>query len=301
MPKRNRGFYFALSNEVNIMIRDWKDTTIKRFLKEGRGQGEQASYRPWLQVQDIASQGRSTRVFGNLTTRRVHHLLSDLQLNYFYLLEFDDQVIDIREQYPLLDFHEMGISIDQGLEKKLFDAKTKVPHVFTISFLVTRVDRNHNLFYEARVIKASSELEKKATLERLELQRRYFEKKNIDFGIITEKEINIQLSRNIGWALTAYDLQDYPELVRNYEFLKTDLLQYLSVFKDVSFQHIFAKLEKSYQLNEGMCLILFKHLIATKMITMELNRKIELTKKVEEYNVQVSEKLLGGENHAVIG
>lgn len=280
------------------MIRDWNDTTIKRFLKEGRGMGEKSSYRPWLRVQDISSRGRTTRTF-SYKLDRVINLLSDLQLYYYYLLEFDERVLDIREQYPLLDFHELNIPIDHGLEKKLFNAKTKVPHIFTVSFLVTRIDSNNNHYYEARVIKTSSELEKKATLERLELQRRYFERKNIDFGIVTEKEINKQLARNIGWVLTAYDLQDYPELMGNLEFLKADMLKFLSSETEKTFQSIFTRLERVYQLSEGMGLILFKHLIATKEITMDMNQKIELNKKIENYNVRVPKVKLDGENHAI--
>ena len=280
------------------MIRDWNDSTIKRFLKEGRGQGEGATYKSWLQVQDISSQGRSTRTY-SYKSQRVIHLLSDLQLYYWYLLEFDEQVIDVREQYPLLNFQELNIQMDKELEKKLFNVKTNVPHVFTISFMVKRLHANKKPYHEARMIKMSSELEKKATIERLELLRRYFKERNIDFGIVTEKEINKKLARNIGWVLTAYDLQDYPELIGNLEFLKVDMLNLLSSNTEKTFQNVFSKLEKSYQLNEGMGLILFKHLVATKQIIMDMSKKIELNKKIEIYNVRVPQKKLSGENHAV--
>lgn len=279
------------------MIREWNDTTIKRFLKEGRGQGQGATYKPWLQVQDISSQGRSTRTFSN-KSQRVVHLLSDLQLYYWYMLEFDERVVDVKEQYPLLDFHDMNIPVDKELEKKLFNTKTDVPHVFTISFLVTRVDENNNLLYEARVIKSSSELGKKANICRLELQRRYFEKKQIDFGIVTEKDINKQLARNLGWILTAYDIQDYPELVGNLPFLKKDLSHQLSDQSE-TFQRIFQRIEKSYQLDEGMGLILLKHLVATKQIKMDLERVIDVTRKIEEFHVQPLIIETDGENHAV--
>lgn len=289
---------FALSKRGGEMIREWNDTTIKRFLKEGRGQGEGSEYKPWLRVQDIASQGRSTRIY-SYKLQRVIHLLSDLQLYYWYLLEFDNEgVLDVREQYPLLDFHELNIPVDQELEKKLFNTKTNVPHVFIVPFMVTRIDQNGNSFYEARVIKSSTELSKKATIDRLELQRRYFEKKQIDFGIVTEKDINKQLARNIGWVLTAYDIQDYPELVGNYSFLKNDLLDYLTNPTD-TLQRVFQRIENSYQLDEGMGLILFKHLVATREIRMDLDRKIDLTKSVEKYRVQFPSVETDGENHAV--
>ena len=41
--------------------------------------------------------------------------------------------------------------------------------------------------YIARSVKAASELERKTTLEKLEMERRYWEVKSIDWSIITEK------------------------------------------------------------------------------------------------------------------
>ncbi|ADU28505.1 heteromeric transposase endonuclease subunit TnsA [Evansella cellulosilytica] len=280
------------------MIREWNETTINRFLKEKRGQGMGKDYKPWLQVQDIASKGRSTRIFGH-TTQRVHHLLSDLQLYYFYFLEFDNDVADIREQYPLLDFHDMNIQVDEELTKKLFDKKTQVPHIFTVSFLVTRKGENGEPYYQARIIKQSHELEKSATLQRIELQRRYFEKKGIDFGIVTEKEINKQLARNIGWVLNSYDIQDYPILTSNLVHLKRDMVQCLSNKYD-TFQGVFSRLERGYSLDEGLGLILFKHLIANKEISMDLTKKIYLTSSIENYQVEVVGKN-GGDNRYAVG
>jgi hypothetical protein len=279
------------------MIREWKDETIKRFLKEGRGQGEGSVYKPWLQVQDISSRGRSTRIFSN-TSKRVIHILSDLQLYYYNLLEFDTGVVDIQENYPLLNLHDFDIPMDQELTKKLYNPKTKVPHILTVSFLITRIDRNNKPYHVARVIKASTELEKKSTIERLELQRRYFEKKNIDFGIVTEKEINKQVARNVGWALTAYDLQDYPQLVSNLAYLKADMLKLLSNPTEILL-NVFGKIENSYQLEEGMAMVLFKHLVATKQLVMDLDKKIETSKNVKFYNLQVSKSILAGDNRAV--
>ncbi|NRG44282.1 TnsA endonuclease N-terminal domain-containing protein [Bacillus sp. CRN 9] len=279
------------------MIREWNETTINRLLKEKRGQGIGKEYKPWLQVQDIASKGRSTRTLG-YTTQRVHHLLSDLQLYYFYLLEFDENVTDIREQYPLLDFHDMNIDVDEELTKKLFDKKTQVPHIFTISFLVTRKAENGEYYDEARIIKQSQDLEKNATLQRLELQRRYFEKKGINFGVVTENEIDKQLSRNIGWILNSYDIQDYPSLTLNLPHLKSDMIQYLSNKED-SFQGIFSRFEKENILDEGLGLILFKHLVAHKEVRMDLRKKIYLTNKIDHYHIQLNGENGGDKNYAI--
>jgi hypothetical protein len=61
-------------------------TTVEKRLKEGRGSGKGANYTPWLHIQDVPSQGLSSRIKG-WKTGRVHHLLSEMETNYFYVLE----------------------------------------------------------------------------------------------------------------------------------------------------------------------------------------------------------------------
>lgn len=112
---------------------EWTEEKYKRFIKEGRGQGEGTDYKPWLTIQDFPSMGRATRIFG-WKTQRIHHLFSDLQLRYFYLLEWEDSVIDIREHYPLLDLQE-SINKKSNLNiGKFIDRKTRVPYVLSTTF-----------------------------------------------------------------------------------------------------------------------------------------------------------------------
>jgi hypothetical protein len=67
--------------------RDTSKMTIEKRLKKGRGQGREADYDPWLHVQDVPSQGLTSRIKG-WKTGRTHHLLSELEANYFYMLEW---------------------------------------------------------------------------------------------------------------------------------------------------------------------------------------------------------------------
>jgi hypothetical protein len=53
---------------------------------QGQGQGSEASYQPWLRIQDVASKGKSSRPKG-WKTQRIHHLLSDLESKFFHVLE----------------------------------------------------------------------------------------------------------------------------------------------------------------------------------------------------------------------
>jgi hypothetical protein len=73
---------------------------VDRSITQGYGRGEGENYLPWFRVQDIPSRGRSRKVHG-VKTNRVHHLVSDLEFSYHLVLEFSENVIDIREQYPL--------------------------------------------------------------------------------------------------------------------------------------------------------------------------------------------------------
>ncbi|MCT4594727.1 MAG: TnsA endonuclease N-terminal domain-containing protein [Anaeromicrobium sp.] len=70
-------------------------------LKEKRGLGRGINYIPWIKVHEVPSRGRKHRVLG-VKHKRIYHFLSDLEY-YFYLLQiFDSNVVEIREQFPLL-------------------------------------------------------------------------------------------------------------------------------------------------------------------------------------------------------
>ncbi|MBC6972759.1 transposase [Bacillus sp. Xin] len=82
-----------------------RTSKIDKWIKEGRETGSGGDYQPWLKIQDVSSLGRSTRLKG-IKTGRQHEFLSDLERNYFYLTEFSDFILDIREQFPLLPQEE---------------------------------------------------------------------------------------------------------------------------------------------------------------------------------------------------
>ena len=96
--------------------RVWNENQYRKYLAEGRGQGVLKNYKPWIQIQDFPSRGIVSRVKGR-KTGRVHHLMSNLELEYFYLLDWSEKTQDIREQYPLEDL-TMAISIAETAVKR---------------------------------------------------------------------------------------------------------------------------------------------------------------------------------------
>ena len=81
------------------------EASALKLWKEGRGQGEGSDYKPWLYIHDVASKGLVTRIQG-WKHQREHHLLSNGEFAYFYQLEWSEQVVDIREQFPLWPIEE---------------------------------------------------------------------------------------------------------------------------------------------------------------------------------------------------
>ena len=172
----------------------WTEVKIEKYLREGRGEGEGDNYKPWLTIQDVPSLGLVTRLKG-WKTNRIHHFLSNLEKSFFYLWEWDEDILDIREQYPLYRIDTLKIAEQKNIRHPS-DPKNQVPIVMTTDFLLTIKFGNEQKLF-ARAVKPSNELEKKRTIEKLELEREYWTQKGIDWAIVTEKEIPQELVRNI--------------------------------------------------------------------------------------------------------
>jgi hypothetical protein len=105
-----------------------------RWNKAGRGKGRGANYQPWLSIQDFAGMTKCARIKG-WTTGRTHHLFNRLELDAFYLLDWDNTITDIREQFP--------IPLEESTR---IAAELNIPHpktgggfvVFTTTFLINR-------------------------------------------------------------------------------------------------------------------------------------------------------------------
>ena len=253
----------------------WDSKKIEQWIKEGRGQGEGNEYKPWLTIQDFPSMGRVTRVFG-WTTQRIHHFFSDTQLKYFYLLDWEEKVIDIREHYPLIDL-EVVLNDTTDLKiDKFVDKKTKEPYIITTTFLITLLNPDGQKSFAARSIKYASELSKKTTIEKLEIERRYWTAKGINWGIVTNKDINDVRAKNIEWIHSAMTSDDCNGLSRDEFDDLLDGLLYRLIDNQQNIREIISRFEKDYSLDAGAGLLLFKHLIAGKRIALDMDKPINL-------------------------
>ncbi|WHY86524.1 heteromeric transposase endonuclease subunit TnsA [Neobacillus novalis] len=248
------------------------ELTEKKILdmeKEGRGQGTGEEYKPWINIQDVPSSGISTRGKG-WKTNRIHQFLSKLERNYFYVLEWNDAVMDIREQYPLIRDDTWIIANEKGI-KHPTDPKSQVPIVMTTDFLITIKDSTGTK-HVARTIKPSSELENERTIEKFEIERSYWENRGIDWGIITEKEIPKDMVENVEWLHPSYfEIEDLPASTLN-----TFAKQMKSFIKkyNISIIEMVTEFDNTFQLENGMGLEILKHLIARKEVPADITKKI---------------------------
>jgi hypothetical protein len=190
---------------------------LKRYLKEKRGKGEGALYIPWIQIYDLPSDGLSSIVPGWKTEGRDHHLLSNMELYFFLIANWSRKVIDIREQYPLLSFDRKRPPLEETLaiaaERKIRhpqDYETKHPIVLTTDFLLTlEVDGKH--VYHARTIKKAQDLAKKRVIEKFEIERRYWQTHEVDWGIVTDRDMPATIVNNIGILYQSYFLPQFVD------------------------------------------------------------------------------------------
>jgi TnsA endonuclease N terminal/TnsA endonuclease C terminal len=267
------------------------ENKIEKYMKEGRGQGERGNYKPWITIQDVPSKGLCTRGTG-WKTSRIHHFLSNLERDFFYMCEWETDVIDIREQFPLNRLDTIAIAEKKRI-KHPADPKTSAPIVMTTDFLLT-IKTADGFKYIARTIKPSVELEKKRVLEKFEIERHYWNERNIEWAIVTEKEILKPLVQNIEWLHSSYNLNEFlPSSL--YKVLSEEL-KYELQLKETPIIEILSGFENKWNLEKGLAISLFQHLISIKEIEVDIEMPIRLERWTNDLLLNVknnSEKGVG--------
>ncbi|PKR77564.1 heteromeric transposase endonuclease subunit TnsA [Halalkalibacillus sediminis] len=245
----------------------WSEKKIERYISEGRGQGELKDYKPWLTTQSFSTKGNSPRLHG-WKTDRMHEYFSDLEKFYFFILEWSEKVIDIREQYPILD---RAMTADIAAElgaKHPCDHSTDCFIPFTTDFMITVVSRGKKTFL-ARQVKPSSQLEDPRVIEKFEIEAEYWYQKGINWAIVTEKDISTPLAKNIMNVHKYFHLEN-----QEHEEDAQRLVKYLVEKKNTNgYWNLIDLADQFDELNNssmGTSLNYIRHLIATKKISIDM-------------------------------
>ncbi|WP_182375317.1 TnsA endonuclease N-terminal domain-containing protein [Pseudomonas putida] len=186
-----------------VSSRIMTDEKIEKRIKAGFGEGTREHYKPWIRVRDVPSKGSSYIVPG-VKTGRPHHLLSKGEYYSFLIYENDPAVVDIREQFPLHPRNETSsIASSLGYSAPIQPGSSE-SLVFTTDLLLTKQDEHGNLKLEAKSIKYLSDLQKSqdtgnalAIFQRLDIERRYWAKRNVEYELVIAEDLSENLVKNI--------------------------------------------------------------------------------------------------------
>ncbi len=239
----------------------YSETKYKRWIKEGRGSGSHQEYKPWLTVRDVPSEGRSHRIF-SFKSQRIHHLLSDLEAAVFLILDWNQDILDIREQFPLQ--RETTLEVADRIGAK--HPKEKSLNLYMSSdFLVDTNDPGLPKY--ALQAKYESALCDQRTTEKLEIEEAYWIEKDIPWFVVTENEVPKTVLTNIKWLAPAQsdEVDDEVLLERmdfyDSQFCKNAHLKIIDICK---------KLDNAYDLDPGESLLEVRQLLAKRFFYFDV-------------------------------
>jgi hypothetical protein len=247
---------------------------IERRLADDRGKGRGPKYTPWIMIHDVPSLGLATRMKSPLNGR-TYHLLSQLETDWLYALHALPGVIDIREQFPLLELEETLAVADQLGIAHPTDPATKEPCVPTTDFLVTLTDGARETDI-AIAIKPAAELGSSRTLEKLEIERIYWSARNINWRVLSEKELPKPLVKNLRWIYPHLDLVSSGGSFTVADVKRIRAAMEPMVLKgDETLVAVTAACDDRLGVQTGSALCVVRHLIATGAWPVDLTVEID--------------------------
>lgn len=191
---------------------------VTRKLEHERRGSLEGDYKPFLLIHDFTSIGRVSRIkYG----KREAHLMSDLETAVFQELLWHPDVIEIREQCPLDRAETLRIAEEMNVNHpKLSGDGGLMP--LTSDFVVDfRDSRDGDTVRRAVAVKPLTSLIRGEnatsgntlkrvtnTIDKLEIERRYWAEKKCDWFLITDGEICKTRKANIEILLGTEDPSD---------------------------------------------------------------------------------------------
>lgn len=184
----------------------------KSKIREQRGQGEGAAYIPWIKTRELSSMGTKSLINDWKHGRQIH-TLSRNETNFYYILRWDDNVLDINEQYPLDRKITARIAASLGVKHPV--PPNDPDECMTTDFRVKYLDESGKVKYKAYSVKDSynqvfGDLQNpdvKRLVEKQSVEMSYWRLQGIPFKIVFgDRDINKTLAMNISVVVEYYDL-----------------------------------------------------------------------------------------------
>lgn len=265
----------------------YTEDKICQLEKEGRGKGEQEEYIPWIKVGEISSEGRSHRIAG-LIVNRTYHFLSDLEMYYYYSVSWENDITDIREQYPLNRADTLRIAEKLAYEHPKY-TDTKVMTVMTTDLLLTvRTDAGQKLV--ACAVKPSSKItrteENRRTLEKLCIEKEYWYERSVKWNLVTEESIDIKRAKNIMFLLGKWNNPLQHKISHeNTTILTNRLIDEISKQSGNTIANICRIVDQDMDMVPGDALAWMHYLVAHKIFPVNVDNYSSKMKAANTVNI----------------
>ncbi len=207
-----------------------------------------------------------------LKTGRIHHYLSKIEFSAHLLAEHNTNVIDIREQYALLPREET-----QEIAKELGFKHPRYPGSNCFVVMTTDIVLTLTNGYKAICIKTSESLSEKnktarRTLEKLLIEKTYWERRSITWNVITEKDLPWVKIDNLKMLWTSMTSKEK-------DHLNTSISKYAQIFlgiwnKNIILIDIIKETSTIMNISTNDAFTMFARGAWMRNIPIDLNRRI---------------------------
>ncbi|MCI7040733.1 MAG: TnsA endonuclease N-terminal domain-containing protein [Lachnospiraceae bacterium] len=179
--------------------------TEKGKKREGRGKGDGVEYKPYIKAREFNSIGTCSN-FIDWKNGKQYEFLSQTELFVFCMLRWDDDVIDIKEQYPLENEKvEKILKKLNDMAKERGEAKIKSPikggAPLTTDMLVIYRDGRK----KAVSVKYDKTNISNRDVEKLWIEREYWISQGVEWKLYDQSDVNRNLVNNIMLVTEFYD------------------------------------------------------------------------------------------------
>jgi hypothetical protein len=199
--------------------------------------------------------------------------MSKLEWRFFYSLEWPRRVVDIREQFPLDLEETLAVANELGIRHPR-DPKTKETVVMTTDFVVN--ERNGiQEDVRAYTVKYAKQLASRRVMEKFEIERVYWVRRNVVWRIVTERDIPLELVSNVEWIHSHRALSSLAPLSQS---TVDDVEAYLAprwFFEAAPLRTLADECDQFLSLPSGTSLSIVRHLIANRRVEADMNKSIQ--------------------------
>lgn len=253
--------------------------TDKYRLRENRSSHSFEKYVPFIKVHEFSNKARAHRMRGRIIDR-IYHLMSDLEFSFFIFIQQFDNVIDIKEQIPLLPLlSTVMIAKDLGIPHPPISKCDN--QIMTSDFLVTYND-------EGRIkecvycLKYSTDLNNKRTMDKLEIERVFWQQQCVEWNLITENSFDLRYYKNLMCIYSSSFWLDNPVNLSFFIENEEKVNRILTECQNKSLNIAINILCNDYRLNRKMLYGCLKYMILIGRIFVNTSSSIELFESTYE-------------------